>query len=316
MERGPAITASDKTLAVLDVLGEHSRLAEIAAAAGLSKPTTHRILKALAERGYARIDGKGRYSAGPRVLTLAGRLLTQLDPAEQADDTLRRLRVETGLTVHMGAYASDEVVYIAKIDAPVPYQMPSRVGMSVRLHATAIGKAILAALGDEEASRVCVRTGLEARTPKTITDLRELIAQLAEIRERGYSIDDEENETDIRCVGAAVYGHTDRVIGGISLSWLAFNRRSRTLAELGAQVAAAADEISARLGAPSRVGSFHHSAKETVPRQVGRDDQHHPVDDLLVRDAYPDHPDPVLDHGDDARPDDRADDATEGDRDG
>jgi IclR family transcriptional regulator, acetate operon repressor len=103
-----------------------------------------------------------------------------------------------------------------------------------------------------------------------------LIAQLAEIRERGYSIDDEENETDIRCVGAAVYGHTNRVIGGISLSWLAFNRRSRTVAELGAQVVAAADEISARLGAPSRTGSFHDSAAGTVRRQADRDDQHLP----------------------------------------
>ena len=220
----------------------------------MSKPTTHRILKTLAEHGYARVDGKGRYSAGPRILTLAGRLLAQLDPAEEGGRTLRKLSAQTGLTVHMAAHASDEAVYIAKVEAPGPYKMPSRVGMSVPLYATAIGKAILAALGDEEAARVCVRTGLERRTPKTITDLRVLLAELAEIREIGYAIDDEENETDIRCVGAAIYDYTDRVIGGVSLSWLAFSTRSQAVAELGTRVVAAADEISAQLGAPSRSG--------------------------------------------------------------
>jgi IclR family transcriptional regulator, acetate operon repressor len=253
-EEVPAITASDKTLAVLDALGTHSRLTDISAATGLPRPTAHRILKTLAEHGFARVDGKGRYSAGPRVLTLAGRLLAHLDPAEEAGDTLRGLKAETGLTVHLGAYAGDEVVYIAKLEAPVPYQMPSRVGMSIRLHTTAIGKAILAALGDEEAARVCARTGLRPRTPKTLTDQQALIAQLNQIRERGYALDDEENETDIRCVGAAIYDHTDRVMGGVSLSWLAFSNPSRPVPELGARVVAAADAISARLGAPSRAG--------------------------------------------------------------
>ena len=204
--------------------------------------------------GFARVDGKGRYSAGPRVLALAGRLLANLDPVEEAEHTLRGLRAETGLTVHLGTFAGDEVVYIAKLEAPVPYQMPSRVGMSVWLHTTAIGKAILAGLGDEEVTRVCARTGLRPRTPKSLTDLPSLIAQLNQIRECRYALDDEENETDIRCVGAAIYDHTDRVMGGISLSWLAFSTPSRPVAELGACVVAAADAISARLGAPSRPG--------------------------------------------------------------
>lgn len=246
------MTATDKTLAVLDALGDHSRLVDISRATGLSKPTTHRILQTLAEHGFARVDGAGRYGGGPRVLTLAGRLLSRLDPVEEAGSTLRDLNTETGLTVHLGAYASDEVVYVAKLEAPVPYQMPSRVGMSIRLHATGIGKAVLAALGDDEARLVCTRTGLEPRTPKTVTNLDDLLGELGKIRQRGYAIDDEENETDIRCVAAAVYDHTDRVMGGVSLAWLAFNKPPATVRKLGSLVTAAADEISARLGAPSR----------------------------------------------------------------
>ena len=246
------MTAADKTLAVLYALGEHSSLAEISDATGLSKPTTHRILKTLAEHGFAQVDGRGRYAGGPRVLTLAGRLLAQLDPAEEADHTVRSLNAETGLTVHLGAYSGDEVIYIAKLAAPAPYQMPSRVGMSICLHSTAIGKAILATLGDEEAARVSARTGLEPRTPKTITDLSELLEQLAEIRARGYAIDDEENEPKILCVGAAINDHAGRVMGGVSLSWLSFETPAFTVPQLGRRVVAAADAISARLGAPSR----------------------------------------------------------------
>jgi len=242
--------ATEKILAVLQALAEHERIVDIATATDLPKSTVHRILQSLVEHEFALNAGDGRYLGGPRILTLAGKLMSSFDPAQHADGTLRNLREETGYTVHFGLLAGDEAVYAAKVEGKKPYHMPSRVGMSIRLHTTAIGKAIMAAMPDDAVRALLGRTGMEGRTPKSITDPEGLLADLAAIRARGYSIDDEENEPGIRCVGAVVFDHTGRPSGAVSLSTLSMEPWQSPLDELGGHVRRAAAEISASLGAP------------------------------------------------------------------
>jgi len=241
----------DKTLSVLEALGEHRRLADIAGATGLPKSTVHRILQALVERGFARSDGTGGYLAGPRILTLAGRVLARFDPASEAGTALTELRDSTGLTVHFGMISGDEAVYVEKIEARQPYRMASRVGMSLRLHSTAIGKAVLAEMTDESVTALATRAGLDRRTDRTITTVPALLRHLREVRKRGFAVDDEENETNIRCVGAAVFDHTGRVTGAVSVSTLAFELPMEATDELGPAVIAAARAVSRALGAPA-----------------------------------------------------------------
>jgi DNA-binding IclR family transcriptional regulator len=239
----------DKALTVLEALAEHRRVTDIAAGTGLPKSTVHRILQALVGWGFARADGNGGYLPGPRILTLAGKVMSRFDPAQHADSALQTLRDRTGFTVHFAVRSGDEAVYVQKLEGLGPYQMASRIGMSMRLHSTSIGKAILSQLGDEEVNVITSRTGLERRTPRTITEAGTLLTHLAEIRRRGYSIDDEENEGGIRCVGAPVFDHTGTVMGGVSVSGLTFEVTpdDRTLA---AEVVTAAREVSLALGAP------------------------------------------------------------------
>jgi IclR family acetate operon transcriptional repressor len=239
----------DKALTVLEALAEHHRVTDIAAGTGLPKSTVHRILQSLVGWGFARTDGTGGYVPGPRILTLAGKVMSRFDPAQHADSALQGLRDRTGFTVHFAIRSGDEAVYVQKLEGLRPYQMASRVGMSMRLHSTSIGKAILAQLRDDEVTAITSRTGLERRTPQTITDGAALLRHLAEVRRRGYSVDDEENETGIRCVGAPVFDHTGAVMGGISVSGLAFEVAPDDDA-LGTEVVGAAREVSLALGAP------------------------------------------------------------------
>jgi IclR family transcriptional regulator, acetate operon repressor len=239
----------DKALTVLEALAEHRRVTDIAAGTGLPKSTVHRILQSLVGWGFARTDGNGGYLPGPRILTLAGRVMSRFDPAQHADSALRALRDRTGFTVHFAIRSGDEAVYVRKLEGLRPYQMGSRVGMSLRLHSTSIGKAILAQLSDREITAVTSRAGLEPRTRHTITDAGALLAHLAEVRRRGYAIDDEENESGIRCVGAPVFDHTGAVLGGVSVSGLAFEVDAADAALL-AEVVAAARDVSLALGAP------------------------------------------------------------------
>jgi IclR family acetate operon transcriptional repressor len=242
--------ATDKVLVVLRALTEYERIADISGATGLPKSTVHRILQSLVAHGFALNAGDGRYIGGPAILTLAGGLIARFDPAQHADGTLRCLREDTGYTVHLGLLAGDDVVYAAKIEGRKPYRMPSRVGMSIRLHTTAIGKAVLAAMPDDAVLAIVRRTGLEARTPATITSETALLAHLAEVRTAGYAIDDEENEPGVQCIGAAVFDHTGTATGAVSISTLALESWSSPVEDLGRRVRAAAHEISLSLGAP------------------------------------------------------------------
>jgi IclR family transcriptional regulator, acetate operon repressor len=239
-------SAADKTLVVLDALAEHSRVADIAKSTDLPKPTVHRILQTLVRHGFARTDGQGEYVGGPRILSLAGRFLQRLDIAEQVRPILRDLQERTGWTVHLALLSGDEAVYVAKLEGTQPYTLASRVGMSLRLHCTSIGKAILATFPDDEVRALLRRTGMPSRTEHTLTDEAALLADLAEVRRRGYAEDHEENETGVRAVGAAVYDHTGEILGAVSAAALTYQDEP---GNRGPEVATAATKISQALGA-------------------------------------------------------------------
>ena len=250
MPRPSGSNAVEKTLAVLDALGEHERIADISDATGIHKSTVHRILQDFTRLGFARVTDQGTYQGGSRILGLAGRVLARSDAAERARPELVALQRETGATVHLALLDGHEAVYVAKVEGAKPYRMASRVGMAMPLHCTAIGKALLAGMTDADAAALLARADLPARTPNTITDPAALIAHLADIRARGWSVDDEENEAGVRFVGAAVFDHTDRAIGAVSVSQLITDPESLAADEVGPRAAATARAVSELLGAP------------------------------------------------------------------
>lgn len=239
-------SAADKTLSVLEALADHTRITDIVAATGLPKATVHRILQTLVHHGFARTDGVGGYAGGPRILSLAGRFLQRLDIAEQVRPILRDLQERSGWTVHLAVRSGDEAVYVAKLEAALPYHLASRVGMSLGLHCTSIGKAVLATLPDAEVRAIAARTGLAARTEHTVTDADTLLAELATVRERGYAEDHEENEPGVRAVGAAVFDHTGEALGALSAAALV--RVTGENLDLPRLVTDAAAEVSRMLG--------------------------------------------------------------------
>lgn len=242
--------AVEKTLAVLDALGDHERISDIAQATGLHKSTVHRILQDFARLGFARVTGQGTYQGGARILGLAGRVLARTGAAQRAEPELDALQADCGGTVHLALLDGHEAVYVAKVEGGKPYRMASRVGMALPLHCTSIGKAVLAALPEPEVRALLARARPVARTARTLVEPDAIVGHLAGVRGRGYSVDDEENEAGVRCVGAAVHDHTGAVIGAVSVSQLVSDPDGRPPEQLGPRVAAAAERISRLLGAP------------------------------------------------------------------
>jgi IclR family transcriptional regulator, acetate operon repressor len=241
--------ATQKTLRVLEAAacpnGPH-RLADIATRAAVGKTSTHRLLVMLVAEGYLTADGGGWYGVGPRLRAFAAQV-----SAHDSRDVGRMLRdlqkLVGGHTVHLALRSGNRATYIQKIDSDHPYQMASQVGWSISLHCTAIGKCILAHLKPAELDDVIATAGLPARTPATITDRRRLDAELAFIRERGYAVDDEENESTIRCVAAPVVDADGRPLGGVSVSTMTFVVSREALESFVPHLRYAADKVSRAL---------------------------------------------------------------------
>jgi len=198
--------------------------AALARSCGYPRPTVYRIVAALAEQGMVAESG-GAYRLGPRLMSLASRAWSQFDLRAALAPELRALRDETGETVHLAVPAGREMTYIDKLESPGPVRMASRVGASVALHSSAVGKAYLAALDEPSRERLLRGLPLAARMPATMTSLPALRAQLDETAARGYATDNEENEAGIVCYGVAVCDAAGRPVAGVSVSTLLFRRR-------------------------------------------------------------------------------------------
>ncbi|MEV0345737.1 IclR family transcriptional regulator [Nonomuraea sp. NPDC050680] len=242
----------EKTLAVISALAGHDRprsLADIAQRTGINKTTVHRILQIFITQGYAVTRGDGTYGSGPAMLALAGAAITDGDMTALVRPILENLQRHTSHTVHFAVRSGSAAVYLAKVDSQQPYRMASRVGTQIALHSTAIGKAILAHLPEEEARAVIAATSpLIRNTAATIVDPELLLQELQAVRSRGYAIDEEENEANVRCVGAVVRDASGTAVGAVSVAGLTLSLSQDDIPLLGPLVVAAAARVSAAIG--------------------------------------------------------------------
>jgi len=223
-------------------------LAELARATGVAKPTAHRLLATLLDAGLARPLDDGRYALGPRCLTLGAGFADGLDLRREALPALRELAEETGETCHLGVLAGSEVVYIEKVDSRHAVRMQSRVGSTQPALSTSLGRALLAH-ADAATVEAALAAGVVARTPRTTTDPAAVRALLARVRERGYAVDDVENEPGVRCVGAPIVDHEGRTVAALSVSGPEIRVTEAEVERLAVLVRAAARTVSRALGA-------------------------------------------------------------------
>ena len=177
-------------------------LSELSASSGLPLPTIHRLMRTLVACGYVRQQPNRRYALGPRLIRLgesASRLL-----GTWARPYLAELVEATGETANMALLDGDEVVYVAQVPSKHSMRMFTEVGRRVLPHSTGVGKALLAQLSPQDTRALLGRTGMPAATERTITDPDAFLAELDRVRERGYAVDDSEQEVGVRCLAVSV----------------------------------------------------------------------------------------------------------------
>lgn len=238
-----------KALSLLNLVAAQPNLtlSELGRRAGVPAPTVLRLLRALQEVSLVEVDRDGRYRLGVHCLVLGSTYLENVDIRAEARPELERLAEETGETVHLGVPDGTEVIYVDKVETSHSVRMYSRVGAASPMYSTGIGKAILAHAGAELLEAVAA-AGMPRRTPNTITDPRRLQEELERLRQRGYSIDDIENEEGIRCAAAAVLRADGTPLAAVSVSGPASRITAERIPTLGEAVMEVADRLSARLG--------------------------------------------------------------------
>ncbi|MFM1651728.1 IclR family transcriptional regulator [Brevibacillus sp. B_LB10_24] len=217
-----SVQSVDRALYVLELLKENVDglgITELAHRMGLAKSTVHRLLTSLKNQGYVRQDPQSEcYLLGLKLIELGSVVSQSLEIRKIANPIMNQLVLETGETSHLVLLQEGEVVYIEKIESPYTIRMYSLIGKRAPVHCTGVGKAIIAHIPEEEVRKIVEQKGLPRFTANTITSFDELIANLQEIRERGYSLDEEEHEPGIYCVAAPILNHSGQPVAGLSVS--------------------------------------------------------------------------------------------------
>jgi IclR family acetate operon transcriptional repressor len=253
-EQGRAKGPIDKAMEVLEALvepGGPHRLGDLARRTGLTKPTVHRHLQTMAEYGFAQpVDG-GSYQAGPRLLGLAAAALHDGQDLRLARPALAELHRQTGQIAYYAVRHGNDAVHLEHSESPRGYRISVPPGGRTPLYCSGVGLAMLSALPSQECDAVLDGGSLTAHTAHTLTDPVAIRAVLREAAERGYAIEDEYDEPDVRSVAAPVLDRAGRVVGALGISGLTFTLDQESVRLFGPMVRAAARTVSAGLGGPA-----------------------------------------------------------------
>jgi DNA-binding IclR family transcriptional regulator len=245
---------SQTVLKALDILecvalaGQPLSAAEIAKLCGLSRPTAYRLICTLTTRGYVAEDDDTHYRLGTQTLSLSQNVLDSLDLPELVQPYLRQLSDITNETAYLSILDNNEILYIGKAESSQSVRTHTKIGSRNKLHCTSMGKVILAFLPESDRNELLERLQLTASTATTITDPNALVEELNTIRLQKYSIDNEESEEGVRCVGAPIFDHNGNVLAAISVSGPAYRLSVSRLIALSTLVMDTAKTVSSRLG--------------------------------------------------------------------
>ncbi|MBL25804.1 MAG: hypothetical protein CMM48_18125 [Rhodospirillaceae bacterium] len=224
-ESMPMTTDSDpvmvKTFAVVELILKENRplgLPELAELLGRPKQTVHRTVRQLEAHGFlAKEPGRNRYGIGPRMSAVAGEVLEWCARYTPRHVSLTRLVAEVGETCNIGIVDGDAVKYLDRVESDFPLRAELHPGSRVPLHATGLGKLLLAHLPSRTRRRLISNLDFERFTDRTIIEAKAFESELKEIRKRGYAINDQEFHDGIISVAVPIRNSGRRVVAGLAL---------------------------------------------------------------------------------------------------
>lgn len=249
--RGGARTL-ERGLAILDILAQTQRpmgVTELAERLDLDKSTVHRLLTTLVRGGYARQESHTRnYALGAQVLVLYDAFQEYLDLRKICRPLLREMTDITKETSHLAVLSGANIVFVDWISTPQVMGVRTVVGRSEPAWCTALGKAILAALPDDDRDAALRGTDFKAYTDRTPVTLDAMGAELEVSANRGWALDNEEFLLGVRCIASAVLDRAGYPVAALGISAPAIRLNIARCRKLGPQINELARRASVLLG--------------------------------------------------------------------
>lgn len=224
-------------------------LTDLAQRVGLSPSTTHRLLNTLESTGFVlRTEPLGLWHIGVKAFIVGSSFLANRDLLAQAHPYLRHLMELSGESANLAVLDEYDAVVVDQVQCGELMRMHAKLGSRVPLHASGLGKALLAAMPDSAVERILHKRGLPRITPHTLDTPARLWEALVEIRQHGYTYDDGEHALGLRCLAATIHDEHGEPLAAISIAGPASRIPDARVSELGLMVARTAADITRAIG--------------------------------------------------------------------
>jgi IclR family acetate operon transcriptional repressor len=255
------VQSVDRALLIIETLAEDDegyRLTDLAVRTGLSTSTVHRLLTTLEKRRFVQFDrGESMWHIGAQSFAVGSTFVRRRNFVTQALPYLRKLRDQTRETANLAVVDDGAMVVLTRVESREIMRSVTKVGGRVPMVASGLGKALLSTYSEENVFAIIRREGMPRLTSKSIVRAGELCKSLHDIRQQGYSVDDEEALIGLRCVSAVVYDDCSEPLAAISVSGKASRVPNERLPILGKLVQEVAAELTKALsGAMTDAKSF------------------------------------------------------------
>ena len=248
------VQSAGKIFQLMETLAEQGPcgLIELSQLLGINKSTVHRLLNSLIYMGYVGQEEESlKYYMTLKIVNVSAKVLKQMDILTISQPYLRDLMEKTYETVHLVKRVGNDLCYIQKLEPANTgrsIQMASFVGMVSPLYCTAVGKAIMAHLPEEEVRDIWNASVIAPKTEYTLKSIEQLLAELTEVRLHGYALDNEENELGVRCIATSIKNFAGGCDYAISISAPTSRMSDSRIQELSSLIRNAGAGISAELG--------------------------------------------------------------------
>ncbi len=224
--RDGGVQSVDRALLIIETLAEDDegyRLSDLSVRTGLSTSTVHRLLTTLEKRRFVQFDrDESMWHIGAQSFAVGSTFLRRRNFLTQALPYLRKLRDQTRETANLAVVDNGEMIVLTRVESREVTRSVTKVGGRVPMVASGLGKALLSTYSEEHVFEIIRREGMPRSTSKSIVRAGELCKSLHDIRQQGYSVDDEEALIGLRCVSAVVYDDCSEPLAAISVSGPAF----------------------------------------------------------------------------------------------
>lgn len=233
----------------LDKSGELS-IGDLSERLHMDKATVHRLINTIKDSGYVNqnLDSK-KYSNSLKLLAMGNRVMEKSGVKHIARPYVEELAEKTGETINLGIRVGNKIIYVDKLESSSTIKVGLGIGVSVPSYCSGLGKAILAFTLEEELQEILDSISFEKFTDGSITDQVMLKEEFKKIRERGYSIDDEEYVVGLICIAAPIFDYHGNPVAAISVSSPKYRYdANKHLKFYSSLVTEAAQKISGQLG--------------------------------------------------------------------